>query len=1205
MKFKDPNRSGHFAYINNSVLRIMKLTTLLLTTFLLQVSASGIAQKITFVKKDVSLKQFFMEVKKQTGYNIFWEEGKVDERQTFNADFRDASLNVVLEKALIPQRLTYTLVNKTVVIKKKEPQFLERVTDFFAAINVTGKIVDSETGKGIPKATIKLKNSNRMVISDDNGTFRFFGLQDDDILVVSFIGYVNQEMKARNGMVVKLLATTRVLEDVIVSTGYQQIKQATATGSYVVVTEKEIQSTPSVNLMDRLDGRVPGVKFNIRGNSIEIRGSNAYFGSTPPLIVIDGFPAIDQNLTSITGGYNGFPSVGSTNQPATSGNAILSTFSIADIESISFLKDAAASAIWGANAANGVIVITTKKGKKGTSSISFGTTLSVSAPANFGNLTTMSNREYIDLEQELFDRNFLIDPLGDFRNRPVSEAQEWMFRVKRGTATIEQRDAALGVLANRSNRNQIQDYLLQKAVTQQYNLSLSGGAEKSSYYISGSYVKDRPVFKSNSGETYSVASNLTNDFLNKRLTISTGLNYSYAKAQVNGAALQALSVGPYGLAPYEQMVDDNGNRIYKGISFTKAVSEDFTSKGYLPWTYNAIDELDYNNTITAKNSFRINTNIKGTITDWLNVSVSGQIQKGISEQGLIENKNSFATRDLINTGTTLTAKGALVYGVPLGAVYRTGRTNTDDYSLRAQFNVDKSWNQKHSFTMIGGTEIREASSKGSTQLFYGYDEDRSTSVNVNTTTSGTAPGRYTTVYGYSTVLPAGNGTIYRGIRRFLSYYGNAGYSFLDKYFVSGSVRFDDINILGVDRRDRATPLWSGGLRWDIKKENFMAGISWINAFSLRATLGTGGNPPASSNNYSTISTGSDFVTNLPNAQILNYANPDIGWATTKMTNGGLDASLFNSRLSITFDIFKKKTYGLLMSVPLNAAYGITSLQYNAGDLAGHGFDFGVTGQVIRSKEWNWSQTFNFSYNTTKVTDTRFPNTNTNAGSAVITGYPTDNLFVYRWAGLDNTGHSQIYAADGTKRLSKGNIALKPEDLVYAGRSSAPYFGGYMNAVSYKDFTLLVRASYSFGNKFLLRNIDGSKYPNSGSIEGLLSNSKALASRWKKAGDEAFTNVPGLESPDINSVNWYTGSDINVRNAGNIRLQQISLNYSLPKSMLTKIAFIKGINMGLTVSNLGLLWTANKEGIDPDYQSTDIYTNLPPSRNYLFNLNLSL
>lgn len=1208
MKFKDLFRSGHSAYKNNFIVRIMKLTILLMTTFLMQVSAAGFAQKVTFTKKDASLKQLFTEIRTQTGYNVFWQEGKVDDELKFNAAFKNTPLAEVLDKALIPQSLTYTIVNKTVVVKRKEVQFLDKVKNFFTSVNANGKIIDAETSKGIPQATVILKGTNRMVVADENGNFRFYSLPADGILIFSSVGYISQEVTVSAAPFIKLVLATKVLDDVIVSTGYQQIKKGSTTGSYTVIDADEIAKTPSVNLMERLEGKVPGVQFDIRNNTIQIRGVSGYVAN-PPLIIIDGFPAIDQKLTTVTTGtVSG--SVSFNPQPATSGNAILSTFNPSDIESITFLKDAAATSIWGAAAANGVIVITTKRGKKGKSSINFSAALSSSAPANFKNLTSMTNRQYLDLEQELVDKGFVTDPVtsnptsGIRAATPVSEAEQWMLRAKSNPSLVGKRDSALNVLANRSNRDQLRDYMLQRAMSQQYNLSFSGGADNSSYYVAGSYTKDQPVFRSNVGESYSVLSNLTNDFLNKRITLSTGLNYTYSRSQVNSAALQALSIGQFGMAPYQMLVDPNGNKVYSGITLNKNVSDSLTrTLKLLPWTYNPIDELNYNNTISTKNAIRVNASLKGVITDWLNISVSGQVQKGISDQVLLQNQNSYYMRDLINTGTSFT-NGVAKYGVPKGGIYNTSGINTDDYGLRTQLNVNKNWNDIHHFDMIAGTEIRQSKATGSNQTLYGYNEDVSSSVNVNTTSTGS----YTSIFGDTRFLPSPNNTIFRSTRRYLSYYSNATYSFKGKYYATASARFDDINILGVSRKDRATPLWSAGLRWDIKKEKFMKDIRWINSLSLRGTLGTSGNPPAGSQNYSTIAVGQvDSYSQLPVAYISSPANQQVKWETTKTINGGVDASLFNNRLDVTVDVYRKRTYDLLLSLPVNGTYGYTSLSYNAGDLSGHGTEVNLTGHVIRTRDFGWVSNFNISYNTNKVTDTRFPARLVNGGSsAITTGYAVDNLFVYRWAGLDNKGQSQIYKADGSIVSSTSTTAITPEDLVYAGRTTAPYFGGFTNTFRYKNLSLSARATYYLGNKFLLQTINSSFYPSGNSYGGgLLSNNAALADRWRNPGDEAHTNIPGLSNTNFNSINRYVNSDVNIRDAGNIRLQQVSLNYTVPESMLRKTPFIKSLTVGATVSNLGLLWVANKEGIDPAYQMTSSFNNLPPARNYVLSFNLSL
>jgi len=1210
MKFKDLVRSGYSAWVNNSIVRVMKIMVLIMTTFLLQVSAAGFAQKLTFTRQNASLKELFTEIRKQTGYNVFWQEGKVNDAMKVNVSFKDAPLDDVLKKTLSGHELSYKIVNQTVVVTKKEKSFLETVSDYLASINVEGKIVDASTNLPIPKVSVTLKGSTRSVVADERGNFRFNSLPDEGTLIFSSIGFVTQEVKIRESMEVRMVMATQLLEDVTVSTGYQSVKKSSTTGSFSVLTAKDIESTPSVNLMERIEGKIPGVQVDIRKNTIQIRGVSSY-NAQPPLVVIDGFPSINQDLTSISSGLvDG--NVTYKNQPSTTGNAIISSFNPADIESITFLKDAAASAIWGAKAANGVIVITTKRGKKGPSELNFSATLGVSAPGNFSNLNTMSNEEYIDLERELVDKGFIQDPvanliaspLNGYRTAPITEAQEWMFKAKRNPIYAGQRDSALNVLANRSNRDQLKDYLLQNAVTQQYNLSFSGGTDNTSYYVSGNYTKDQPVFKSNLGEKYSVLSNMTNTFLNKRITLSTGINYSYSKSQVNSAALQALSLSTFGLSPYEMLVDANGNRIQKGITLTTRTSDSLTRiKNLMPWTYNAIDELDYNNTVNTGNAVRINAALDGNVTDWLKLSVSGQIQKTIDDQINLKNENSFFTRDLINIGTNPlnTTLYGTRYGFPKGGIHNNARINRDDYALRGQLSVNKNWGTDHHFDMIAGTEIRQEKANGSTRTLYGYNEELSSSINVNTVG---AAGRYTNIYGQTGIIPNPNNTISRSARRYLSYYSTATYAFKDKYYVTGSARFDDVNILGASRKARATPLWSAGLRWDIKKESFMDQLTWIDALSLRGSYGRSGNNPLQSANVSTVSVGStDGYTQLPYSTIGYPVNQDIGWEITNMLNVGLDAALMNSRLNLSVDIYNKRTTDLLMSLPINSAYGWTTLSYNAGTLSGNGVDLNMIGYLMREKDWGWDANFNFSYNNNKITESRVIPLNS-TGVRLTPGYSVDQLFVYRWAGLDNTGKSQIYAADGSI-LKSNNNNIVIDDIVSAGRTIAPYFGGFGTSVRYKSLSISARASYNLGHKFLIQKIDPSLYPTGGSYGGLIGNNKALVNRWRQPGDEAFTDIPGLTGVDINTVNRYMYSDLNVRNAGTIRLQQITLSYRVPKTMLKNTPFIKAVNIGATVSNLGLLWTANKEGVDPSYQMTDKFTNLPPTRNYIFNLNLSL
>jgi TonB-linked SusC/RagA family outer membrane protein len=1195
----------------------MRITAFFSLALVLHVSATGLSQAITFSGKNVSLEKVFNTIKKQTGYVVFYDQSMISNLPAVSLDVRHLPLVSFMQVLLKDAPLSYSFEDKTIVISRKVIVRKEKEGPAAAPDTtrkpqlVLGQIKD-EQGKPVPQVAVLIQPLNKYALTDEHGIFRFPAIPPGNyILVCTHISFEKKEKKIRVGnerfqTEIDMRLGVSQDEEVMVNTGYQKMKKENATGSYSVITSKEIEQTPSVNLMERLEGKVPGVMFDVRNNKIQVRGVSSFgLNSVAPLIVIDGFPYIDQQLTDITASNfaDGNTSANPINPtpPTYSGNSILSSFNPSDIESINFLKDAAATAIWGAYAANGVIVIETKKGRRNTlPTVNLSTTLSTSAPANLNSINAMNSKDYINLEQELFDKNFYIDPTTGYRNPAVSEAVDWMFRAQRGEVTAAQRDSALTVLSGLSNKGQLKKYLLQQVVSQQYNLSVSGGGENNSYHVSGNYTKDRPVFKSNHAESYFLTSNMSNDFLNRRLNLSTGLNYTYSKNTLNTAALDGISDGTLGLSPYDMLVDASGNPIERGLTFTKHVSDSLQALEHLPWTYNPIDELNYNNTIDTKTAIRVNMALTGKITDWMNVQVSGQLQRNIEEQDNLQDLNSLSTRELVNTGTSI-VNGKLVYGVPKGGVYKISNANSEDYGLRAQLNINKRWDGIHQLTFLAGSEIRQTKATGTKQTKYGYDPILSTSVAVNPTVS------YQTMYPYVTeTLGYSDGNIYESRKRYLSYYSNANYSYLDKYSLSASARFDDYSMVGVRRSQRGTPLWSAGAKWDLKKENFMRPVKWVNDLALRVTYGSAGSIPNSATAFTVIGYGQvDAYSQLPYATIYSPGNPTLTWQTTKTFNVGTDAELFQSRLSVSIDIYNKRSNNIYASFPYNATYGFSQLSYNTSNMNNHGIEVNLTGQIIRLKNWKWISNFNFSYNTNKITDDRFPlNTSLAASNAIITGYPTDNLFVYRWAGLDNTGQSQIYNAKGDKLKANTYPTVALADEKYAGRTTPPFFGGFTNTAVYKNWSLSARMVYYMGHKFLKQDINSSNYPTSTGFTGRLSTSQELVHRWRNPGDEAFTNVPGVSGISSNSIPWYNGSDINVRDASNIRLQQVTLSYSMPPSLMSKLAVFKAATISGSATNLGIIWRKNKDGIDPDYVRTDEYNNLPPTVNYVINLNFT-
>jgi TonB-linked SusC/RagA family outer membrane protein len=1200
---------------------IMRISVILLFVCAQHVSANSFSQKVTLKANKMPLTQVFNSIKQQTGYSFFWDQQLLDKAPLITVSVTNFSLTDALDECLKGLALAYEVKGKIVMItpKKTETSFSPESSLLFqpppAYYTVSGTVKD-ENGLPLPRATVVLEPLNMQTVTNEKGEYRFSAVPVGHYnMEISYIGYQKgvKNFIVENASVtmnVKMQSELNEQDELVINTGYQRLKKSSATGSVSVITSKDIEQTPSVNLMERLEGKVPGVMFDVRNNKIQIRGANSWATASDPLIVVDGFPYITNDLTNISATNFSFSSNNPLNRtvPAYSGNSILSSFNPSDIESINFLKDAAAAAIWGANAANGVIVIETKKGRRNAQpTVNLNTTFSTSSPANLKNINAMSSKDYVALEQELFDKNFYTDPITNYRNTEVSEAVDLMFRAKRGEISKTQLDAGLATLSNRSNNDQLKQYLLQQVISQQYNLSVSGGSENSSYHVSGNYTKNRPVYKANQAESYFLTTNITNDFLNKHLSMSAGLNYNYSKSIMNTAAVSGLSAGRLGLAPYDMLTDDNGNPIERGLTFTKRISDSLIGAGHLPWTYNPIDELNYNNTIYAKTAIRANLSLTGKFTDWLNLQVSGQLQRNTDQQDNLQELNSLPTRELVNTGTwrdTLTGKQ--VFGVPKGGIYKSSVSNTEDYGLRAQLNVNKSWEGKHQLNVIAGSEIRQTKGIGSKQTRYGYDPTLSTSVAVNPLVS------YNTMYvarnrPNSATIGYTDGTLYKNRRRYLSYYSNASYSFLNKYFLSASARFDDYSLVGVRRSQRGTPLWSAGAKWDIRKESFMKRATWLDNLGLRVTYGTAGSIPSSVSAYTVVSLGSvDSYTQLPYATIQSPGNPTLTWQTTRTFNTGVDADFFKNRLSVSLDIYNKYTYNIVIGVPYNSTFGFSSLSYNTANMTNHGLEVNLTGQVLRLKDWKWTSNLNFSYNTNKITDNRYPvNTSSGAAASILTtGLPIDNLFAYRWAGLDNTGQPLIYNAKGAKVSGANFPTIAAADMVYVGRTTPPYFGGFTNTVQYKNWSLSARAVYYLGHKFLKQDLSMNHYPQGTSISGRLSTSNALIDRWRKPGDELMTNVPGISNVNSNSVNWYTGSDINVRDGGNVRLQQVTLSYMMPQALLRRIPVFKAASISGSATNLGIIWRKNKDGIDPDYVMTGEYNNLPPTANYVINLNLT-
>ncbi len=1163
-----------------------------------------------YAQQKVSIVRALDEVTRVYGTKFAYEEGLLNGVQVKSSIVpKDKKVPVesALKSLLYPNGFLFLYVqeNYYTIVKDNKSNAQGEEDDYWRTI--TGEVRDSK-GKPLVGATV-LPDGYAVrtgVTTSSDGRYTLRLREPTEALIFTYMGMEpERRVIAGNTRInVSMGDAINQLEEVdVVSTGYQKISKERATGSFSQITAKDLKETPSISLLERIEGLAPGVQVDLRTNSLTIRGVNTFNtggdNSKRPLIVIDGFPAIDQDLVSAKSPF--------------ANNSILSRFNPEDIESITVLKDAAAASIWGSQAANGVIVIETKKGRIQAPTLSFNSSLSVSAPADLNNLSRMTSREYIDLEKEMFGLDFFTsnpevwDPSWQKfnSNKPLSEAIQLMFKRQNGEITQEQLDSQLERLSQVNNTAQIRDNLFQHAVSQQYNLSLSGGNARSTYMVSGNYSNDIPVFKSNNAESYTLNSSLTTNFLDNRLNLTTGLNYSYTKNKSNQAAINGIGNTELGLRPYELLKDDSGNLVRRSFVFTEGVAQDLYNLGLYDWTYNSIQELGYSNYVGTDNRLRFNAQLDAKVNSWASLSLGGMLQKSMLETNQLDELNSYAMRHFLNYGTTVDfANGTYKRNLPQGGKLVTRNENSTAYNLRLQGNIDKSWDIV-TLNAVVGAEIGSQTGLNYGQTRYGFNEDTYSSASFNPTEPYEIimDGWGTQQLGYD------DGSVGKPNIRKLSYYSNAALSFLNgRYVVSGSARFDDHTLVGISRANRAKPIWSAGGKWNIKSERFLQSQHWLNALNVRVTYGVGGTVPQGGSNVVVIElSGMDNQSNEVPANIRNPRNPRVGWEKVYTQNYGLDFTVLNNRLTVNMEYYKKNTKDILYPFLYNPTYGWSTLEFNSGTMEAHGFDVGLTGTVIKKQDFSWLSTLNFAYNTNKVTDTRLNVTDVSGyiSGQLLEGHSMDYMYAYRWAGLDEDGQSLIYKANGDiiKSTEGGRNLITLDDLVYMGRKTAPYFGGFMNTLNYKGINLGVRITYNLGH--VVRKESLASYPQyAGSYYGILGTHTDMVDRWREKGDEAFTDVPGLKNINTNSFNRYRDSEKMVIDAGHVRLQQISLGYNIPSSMLGKFP-VKSLGFNASVRNLGIIWRANKEGIDPSYVRQNTYNNLAPTKSYFFTINATL
>ncbi|WP_316848901.1 SusC/RagA family TonB-linked outer membrane protein [Pedobacter agri] len=1203
-----------------------RLLSLLICAILIGSSISALGQT-----GRISVEQALNAISKRHKTKFAYEHSVIQGKFTDAENLKTKNLDEVLKKVLYSNNLLFLYVSEGnyTIVSRDERLFQSVIpgnstnAPTISADNdehyLRGRVLD-KNGDALPGATIKSNGSNRVVVSGSDGRFNMFVPDGATSVSVSYIGFQTSIIpigRTSGNLTINMTPSALgQLKDVnVVSNGYQTLSKERITGAASTVTAEQIAKIPVPNVLQRLEGMVPGVRVNVLSSdrsfayssgtstgsqislnggtrtvgrndyNMSIRGISTLSGESFPLVVVDG--AVSE--------------------------LDISTFNPDDIENISFLKDAAAASIWGARAANGVMVITTKRGKNTKQpSINASVSIGFSEKPDLGYYRTMNSAQQLEYERELVTRNFITDLGATNYNTGSYNRSEGTFlalRLKAGTITQAQYDARASQLSAIDNNSQISDFFLQRANNQQYNFSISGGSDSHTYYYSASYAKETPFVTRNGGQR--LTATINNSWkLFKVATLSANLKGAFFNLANNGVSVASLynSSGGATLMPYTLLADQNGNPV--SVDRLNPAYTATLGSSYKDWRYSYLQEQLLNNDIQKDNSYVAGINLNIPILKGLSATGQYTNERTFSNRRVFYDPNSYQVRNMLNY---LTPAGSTTNSAGLAnnaGVLNTINTSINNYSLRGQLDFQRTLGKDHQVTALAGTEIRETNLGQGSQGLYGYNTQTGFSSNVSYLSNA-----YPTIAGFNSGLSLG-GSPTQGDkrRRFLSYFSNAAYTFKDRYTVSGSVRYDDYNNFGVDRSLRATPLWSTGVKWNANREVFLKDLTWLSNLALRATYGVNGNISTTVYPFTNIGlySSADAVNNQAAAFISAPANPGIRWEKTFVTNLGLDFGFLQNKITGSFDAYWKRGRDLLYAFPISSTYVgtiSTTLTTNSASLNGRGIDLSLNASLLNAGGVNWSAGGNFSYSTNEAADNRFRDNLTTSfysspGSIpFVTGYPTDKIFVYKNAGLDASGLTQIFDENGG--IIRANTATVPSfgALKFAGRASAPYFGSINQTLSYKGFNLFVLATYQFGNVFLKPSVSNYALAN---FNVTYDKSIDIASRWKSPGDEAGTSIPGLNgTPAVinTSLLRYQYSDINVLKGDYIRLREVSLSYDLPAQAILKQ--IKSAKVSLAVRNLGFIWKANKEGYDPDVVNyTNTPFNFPAARTYNLSLNMN-
>jgi TonB-linked SusC/RagA family outer membrane protein len=1185
-----------------------------------------VTQHVTIKVNDASLDEVLLILRRQVKLQFIIDAGASGKANNIRLDMKDTPLTEVLNKALAGTGLEY-VINKNVVIIRvtNEPKLQDTLARVqFIPVSIS---IKSEDGMALGGASVTDATDNTKTGMADNKGQLLLNLQPNARLRISFIGFETQVLYVGNRkQITVMLKTTQKAEDEVVITGYQKLRAWESVGSTVKVKGEDmrIAGIPRVDLA--LQGQIPGVNITIPNGTvgsnpkIRVRGTSTLLGNREPVWVVDGiiredpFPFKDQNIDNIVNAAD------KTSMLA--GLSIMSNgiagLNPDDIEDITFLKDASATALYGVRAANGVIVITTKRGKAGRTNINFRSDVSVTEKPNYNRQNLMNSSQRVALSKELIERGVNYSTPGQqgsnllTKDGPQNVGYEGLYYLYI-SKQISQAEFNEGVTRLETTNTDWFNELFRNAINKNNTLSISGGSDKSTFYGSMGYSTTANSAIGNDQKRMNALINMEYR-LNNSMRWHIGLQANATK--VNGFY---GNVNPEQYALYTNR-ELAANQIYstvKGYTYI-TLANGASSSMMSNLKYNFRNELAHTGNTTDTRGIMFNTDLQITLTKNLSFQTMFSQNLDRSSQERWADENSYFVAQIRGANLGELPKGSAYEQASVlarGGVLEREDMNRDGYLFRNSLNYNKTLggHQQHSISAMGGFEMRSNTYKGAATKNYGYFPDRGDVIDYD----------YSIAHPGQLVSDAFADKYYNKrtntLTNFVSYYTSLTWSFKRKYTMNLNGRSDASNRFGQYTNAAFNPVWAIGARWDVLAEKWFENrLHWINAFTIRSSFGFQGNIVDNIGPNLIAQYSSPVYNPLNGESYLNIKTmpyPDLRKEKTRTWNAGIDLSFLDNRVAVTFDYYYKYSKDLISQRTVPVEYGTTQMYVNGSDMTNSGYDLSLRVIPVKTRDWMWSIQFNTSVNKNSVVDPRYTptiKTLTN-GTALVNGYPVDAFWSFPYAGLNhNTGRPMFKYLD----VDTNSAILKSPDatnyLVYSGNSNPRISGGINTSLRYRN--ILLAATFNVQLNYHLRLNPIMLAGSYGQYQAPAPDKNAssfLVNRWQKPGDEQYTDIPAIYASDefVNGTlfndksisvlagTWYrysmyNYSDLRVVNGSHLRCNNIALSYMFKKQQLGRLKVFNQLSLSANVTNPFVIASKTLHGQDPEVLSSDASSTTP-------------